>query len=162
MSRFSGVKKYMRQQERQAAQARAGQVGEIDAAENPLRLQEDDAEEERAGQERQQVEQEVGEQPPFLRRVGDQEDGVERHLLRDEVGATVSGPNSSSEVSAAPCQWRSNQPLPTHMTALVRPKPSIARLTTSEPKCAQLPTAKTRMMPICSAMIAPATSPTDR
>ena len=38
----------------------------------------------------------------------------------------------------------------------------MARLTTSEPKCAQLPTEKTRMMPICSAMMLPATSPTER
>ena len=30
----------------------------------------------------------------------------------------------------------------------------MARLTTSEPKCAQLPTEKMRMMPICSAMTA--------
>ena len=48
------------------------------------------------------------------------------------------------------------------MMALVRPKPSMARLTTSEPKCAQLPTEKRRMMPICSAITAPATRPTDR
>ena len=48
------------------------------------------------------------------------------------------------------------------MTALVSPKPNMARLTTSEPKCAQLPTENTRMMPICSAMMLPATSPTDR
>jgi hypothetical protein len=48
------------------------------------------------------------------------------------------------------------------MIALVSPKPSIARLTTSEPKCAQLPTEKMRMMPICSAMTAPATSATDK
>ena len=48
------------------------------------------------------------------------------------------------------------------MMALVRPKPSMARLTTSEPKCAQLPTENRRMMPICSAITAPATRPTDR
>ena len=76
--------------------------------------------------------------------------------------ATVSGPNSSSDAAATPRQWRSNQPLPMHMTALVRPKPSIARLTTSDPKCAQLPTAKMRMMQICSAITAPASSPTAR
>ena len=76
--------------------------------------------------------------------------------------ATVSGPNSISEAAATPRQCRSNQSLPMHMTALVRPKPSIARLTTSEPKCAQLPTEKIRMMPICSAITAPATSPTAR
>jgi hypothetical protein len=52
--------------------------------------------------------------------------------------------------------------LPTHITAEVSPKPNMARLTTSEPKCAQLPTEKTRMMPICSAMMLPATNPTDR
>ena len=78
------------------------------------------------------------------------------------LAATVSGPNSISEVIATRCQCRSNQPLRMHMTALVRPKPSMARLTTSEPKCAQLPTENTRMMPICSAITAPATRPTDR
>ena len=51
----------------------------------------------RAGQERQHVEQEIAEQPPFLRRVGDEEDGVERDLLREELAATVSGPNSISD-----------------------------------------------------------------
>ena len=76
--------------------------------------------------------------------------------------ATTSGPNSISEIIATRCQCRSNQPLRTHMMALVRPKPSMARLTTSEPKCAQLPTENKRMMPICSAITAPATRPTDR
>jgi hypothetical protein len=75
---------------------------------------------------------------------------------------TMSGPKASRAPFTAPCQWRSNQPLPTHITAEVRPKPNMARLTTSEPKCAQLPTEKTRMMPICSAMMLPATRPTDR
>ena len=78
------------------------------------------------------------------------------------LAATVSGPNSSSEAAATPRQRRSNQSLPMHMTALVRPKPSMARLTTSEPKCAQLPTWNRRMMQICSAITAPATRPTDR
>ena len=76
--------------------------------------------------------------------------------------ATVSGPNSIKATAATPRQCRSNQPFETHITALVRPKPSIARLTTSEPKCAQLPTEKMRMMPICSAITAPATSATER
>ena len=152
----------MATQEQQAAQAGAGQVGEVDAAEDLLRLEEDRAEEEGAGQERQHVEQEVAEQPPLLRRIGDEEDGVEGDLLRQQVRATISGPNSISEASATRCQWRSNQPLRMHMTALVRPKPSIARLTTSEPKCAQLPTEKMRMMAICRAITAPATRPTDK
>ena len=76
--------------------------------------------------------------------------------------ATVSGPNNSSEAAATPCHCRSNQSLRMHITALVRPKPSIARLTTSEPKWAQLPTWKIRMMQICSAITAPASRPTDR
>ena len=59
-------------------------------------------------------------------------------------------------------QLRANQFLATAMTALVRPKPSIARLTTSEPKWVQLPTANTRMMSICSAITAPAAKPTAR
>ena len=75
---------------------------------------------------------------------------------------TMSGPNTISEVAITARQLRSNQLLATHMTALVRPKPSMARLTTSEPKCAQLPTEKIRMMQICSAITAPATRPTDR
>ena len=112
------------------------------------------AEEERAGQERQEVEQEIGEQPPLLRRVGDQEDGVERHLLRDEVARRPSAARTAAErdwsrrraSGARTSPWRRTSP------RCVRPKPSIARLTTSEPKCAQLPTEKTRMMPICSAM----------
>jgi len=78
------------------------------------------------------------------------------------LAATASGPNSISEAVATPRQWRSNQSLLMHMTALVRPKPSMARLTTSEPKCAQLPTWKIRMMQICSAMTAPASKPTAR
>ena len=73
---------------------------------------------------------------------------------------TASGPNKNSDAPATPRQCVSNQVLPTHMTALVRPKPSMARLTTSEPKCAQLPTEKIRMMQICKAMTAPATRPT--
>ena len=76
------------------------------------------------------------------------------------LAATASGPNSPSATLAATRQLRANQSLATHITALVRPKPSIARLTTSEPKCAQLPTENTRMMSICSAMTAPAPSPT--
>ncbi len=75
-----------RQQEGQAAQAGAGQVGEIDPAENLLRLEKDSAEEERAGQERQHVEHEIGGEPPFLHRVGDQEDGIEGKLLRQQIG----------------------------------------------------------------------------
>ena len=57
---------------------------------------------------------------------------------------------------------RANQFLAIAITALVRPKPSIASDTTSEPKCVQLPTAKTRMMSICSAITAPAPRPTAR
>ena len=49
-----------------------------------------------------------------------------------------------------------------HMTALASPKPSMARLTAIEPKCAELPAAKMRMMAICKAISVPATSPTDR
>ena len=80
------MKKIHRPQEQQPAEARAREIGEIDAAENPLRLEKHGAEVEGAGQEREHVEQEVAEQPPLLRRVGDEEDGVEGYLLRDEVG----------------------------------------------------------------------------
>ena len=76
--------------------------------------------------------------------------------------ATASGPRSPRPSPAESRQWRENQSLATAITALVRPKPSMARLTTNEPKCVQLPTAKTRMMSICSAMTEPAPSPTAR
>ena len=75
--------------------------------------------------------------------------------------ATVSGPKRKTLTPAAPRQWRSNQSRPMHMTTLARPKPSMARLTTIEPKWAQEPTAKTRMMAICSAITAPAIRPTE-
>ena len=78
------------------------------------------------------------------------------------VAATVSGPKASSEKPAAPRQLASNQGRARHMMTLASPKPSMERLTTSEPKCAQLPTAKTRMRPICRAITAPATSATAR
>jgi hypothetical protein len=74
----------------------------------------------------------------------------------------ISSGKASSENVATPFQLRSNQPLATHMMALTRPKPIMARLTTNEPKCAQLPIEKSRMMQICSSMMAPATRPTAR
>jgi hypothetical protein len=78
------------------------------------------------------------------------------------LAPTASGPISPRPTVAAPCQWRENQLFAEAITALVRPKPSIARLTTSEPKWVQLPTANTRMMSICSAMTLPAARPTAR
>ena len=72
------------------------------------------------------------------------------------------GAKSTSDVPATARQCRAKNPLPMHMMALTRPKASIARLTTSEPKCAQDPTEKIRMMQICRAMMAPATRPTPR
>jgi hypothetical protein len=52
--------------------------------------------------------------------------------------------------------------LPTHITAEAMPNPSMAMEITSEPKWAQLAMEKMRMTAICSAMIAPAISPTER
>ena len=75
--------------------------------------------------------------------------------------ATISGPKSRSDRRATAGQLRSNQPLPMHMTALASPNPSIAKLTAIEPKCAELPAAKMRMMAICKAISVPATNPTD-
>jgi hypothetical protein len=49
-----------------------------------------------------------------------------------------------------------------HMMALASPKPSRARLTTSEPKWAQLPTEKMRMIAIWRAITAPAEQATAR
>ena len=83
--RFSGVEQVHRHQEGKPAQAGAGQIGEVDAAENLVGLEEYGTEIECAGEERQHVEQEVSEQPPLLHGVGDQEDGVERDLLRQEI-----------------------------------------------------------------------------
>jgi hypothetical protein len=74
-----------RHQEGEPAQPGAGQVGEIDAAENLVGLEEHGAEIERAGEERQHVEQEVAGEPPLLHRIGDEEDGVEGNLLRQQV-----------------------------------------------------------------------------
>ncbi len=74
-----------RHQEGEAAQARAGEVREVDAAEDPVGLEEHGAEKESARQERQHVEHEISEQPPLLHRIGDQKDGVERNLLRNEI-----------------------------------------------------------------------------
>ena len=74
--------KIHRHQEGEPAQPGAGEVGEVDAAENLVGLEEHRAEIERAGEERQHVEQEVAGQPPLLHGVGDQEDGVKRNLLR--------------------------------------------------------------------------------
>ena len=65
------------EQHGEPAQARAHEVGEVDAVKSLLRLQEDDAEIERTRQERQEVEHEVGEQAPLLHRVRHQEDGGE-------------------------------------------------------------------------------------
>ncbi len=76
--------------------------------------------------------------------------------------ATSSGANSTSDRPATARQRRAKNPFPMHMTADTSPKASMARLTTSEPKCAQDPTEKIRMMQICSAITAPATRPTPR
>ena len=74
----------------------------------------------------------------------------------------MSGPQRRSDTAVASRQRRSNQSRAMHMMTLARPKPSMARLTTSEPKCDQLPTAKTRIRPIWSAITAPATRATAR
>ena len=71
---------------------------------------------------------------------------------------TASGGNDASDSSASSFHRRRNQGSATLIAALVRPKPNMARLTTSEPKCAQLPTAKRRMTAIWNAISAPATS----
>ena len=75
-----------RHQEGKPAQSGAGQIGEIDAAEYLVGLEEHRAEEERAGQERQHVQHEIAEQPPLLHGIGDEEDGVEGNLLRKQIG----------------------------------------------------------------------------
>jgi hypothetical protein len=76
-----------RRQQGEAAQARAEQVGEVDAVERRLRALEHHAEEQGPGEERHQVEQHRRREPPFLRRVGDEEDRVEADLLGEQVAA---------------------------------------------------------------------------
>ena len=85
MMMSSGVKTYIASSTDRPHRPEPDEIGEVDPVEGLLRLQEDDAEIERAGQERQEIQHEVGEQPPLLHRVADQEDGVERHLLGGEV-----------------------------------------------------------------------------
>ena len=101
-----------RAEEQEPAQPRAREIGEIDAAEDPLRLEEHRAQVEGAGQEREHVEQEVAEQPPLLRRVGDEEDGVEGDLLRERgwpppsagrTAAARSSPPAASAARTSPC-----------------------------------------------------------
>ena len=70
----------------QAPEAGAGQVGEIDAGESLLRFEKDGAEKECTCKEGQRVEDEAGKQPPLLRRVGDEKDGVEGDLLGEQIG----------------------------------------------------------------------------
>ena len=93
-----------REQERQPAQPRAGQVGEIDATEDLLRLEKHRAEKECARQERQHVEHEIGGEPPFLHRVGHEEYGVEGKLLRQQIGCDRERPEQGkrSRRDAAP------------------------------------------------------------
>ncbi len=75
-----------RDEDDEAAQARAGEIGEIDAPEGAVALQEDAAEKHRARQKRRQRGEEDLEQLPFLRGIGDQEDRVEAELLNEEIG----------------------------------------------------------------------------
>jgi hypothetical protein len=75
-----------RHQKGEPAQPGAREIGEVDAAEYPVGLEKHGAEKERAGQERQHVEHEIAEQPPLLHRIRDEKDGVERNLLRQQIG----------------------------------------------------------------------------
>src|SRR6185312_10711911 len=83
-------------------------------------------------------------------------------ICATRLAIKANGPTSSSATLADARQCTSNQLRQREITTLAMPKPSIARLTTNEPKWAQLPTAKMRMMPICSAMMEPASMPTDK
>ena len=78
------------------------------------------------------------------------------------LAAASSGPKASRQILARRSWLRSIRALPTHITAEAMPKPSMAMEITSEPKWAQLAMEKMRMTAICSAMIAPAISPTER
>ena len=74
--------------------------------------------------------------------------------------SSISGPKTTRAPVISGCQYFRKVGVLTHIAALITPKPSMAIEMTKEPKCDQVPTAKTRMMPICNAMIAPAISPT--
>ena len=76
-----------RQEKDETAQTRARQIGEIDASERAVAFEEDAAEEDRARQERRQLRQEHLQKLPLLRRVGNDEYGVEAELLDIEIGA---------------------------------------------------------------------------
>ena len=71
--RLTGVKQIHRAEEHEPAEAGAREIGEIDAAERLVALEENAAEEHRAGEERRQRGEENLQQLPFLRRVGDQD-----------------------------------------------------------------------------------------
>ena len=63
-----------------------------------------------AREERQEIEREVGQQPPLLGRVRDQEDRVERKLLGDQVGADQQrAEQGERDARPRPRQCRSNQ-----------------------------------------------------
>ena len=74
--------------------------------------------------------------------------------------SSISGPKTTSAVVIRGRQYFRKAGVLTHIAALITPKPSMAMEITNEPKCDQVPIAKMRMMPICSAMIAPAIRPT--
>ena len=76
-----------RAEEYQSAKAGAREVGEIDAPERAVALEENAAEKHGAGEERREIGEENLQQLPFLRGIGDQEDRVEAELLDEKVGA---------------------------------------------------------------------------
>src|ERR1700733_6173527 len=79
----------------QAAKSGAGEVGEVDAAENAVASQKDAPEEKRARQERRQLRQKNRQQLPLLRWVGDQEDRIETEVLDVKVGGDGKRPEQS-------------------------------------------------------------------
>ena len=72
--RLAGDEDIHRQQEDEAAEAGAREVGEIDAAERAIVLEKDAAEEHRAGEERRQRGEKHLQELPLLGRIGDEKD----------------------------------------------------------------------------------------
>ena len=84
-----------RAEKHEAAEAGAGEIGEIDAPEGLVALQEDAAQEHRAAEERRQRSQEDLGELPLLVGIGDQIDRIEAELLDVEIGADRERPHQA-------------------------------------------------------------------
>ena len=78
-------------EEGETAETRAGQIGEVDAAEGLLTPQKGKTEEHRARKEGSEIEQEVREKQELLLRIGHEEDRIEGDLLGEAVRRSQQG-----------------------------------------------------------------------